>query len=247
MTQRKPHWSLRLVRVLLLVVLLLVLLVWWQPRFLLRVLAALNPDVLFFVDTEQPLVALTIDDAPYPMLTPTILDVLARHDAKATFFVIGGRVPGNEHILQRMVADGHELGNHHFHDAPSIRLSSNEFAQQLHATHQQLAPFGPIRYFRPASGWFNQRMLDQIAPFGYRCVLGSAYPEDLLTSPRYLTQHILLNTQPGSIIILHDGSEERARTVAVLEQVLPELQRRGYRVVTVSELLARTLHKQQEP
>ncbi len=85
MTRRKSRWLVRMVRLLLSVVVLLALLAWWQPRFLLRVLAALNPDVLFFVDTEQPLVALTIDDAPYSALTPLILDVLAKHDAHATF------------------------------------------------------------------------------------------------------------------------------------------------------------------
>ncbi len=240
MPWRNPCWLLRSVRLLFPAVLILTLLIWWQPRFLLRFIAAFIPDVLFFVDTEQPLVALTIDDAPYHTLTPRILDVLANHDAHATFFVIGDHVPGNEHVLHRVVADGHELGNHDFRDYPSMRLSAAEFARQLHLTHQQLVPFGPIRYFRPASGWFNQRLLQQLRPYAYRCVLGSAYPEDLLSFPSYLAYHILFNTQPGSIIVLHDGSEQRARTVTVLERVLPELQRRGYRVVTVSELLART-------
>ncbi len=233
-------------RLLLAVALIPALLAWWQPRCVLRFFAAVNPEVLFFVETKQPLVALTIDDAPHPTLTPRILDVLATHHARVTFFVIGAHVPGNEHVLHRMVVDGHELGNHDFHDYPSIRLSAAEFAQQVHRTHQQLASFGPIRFFRPASGWFNQRMLQQLRPYAYRCVLGSAYPEDLLSSPRYLAHHMLFNTHPGAILILHDGSEQRARTVAVLDRVLPELQRRGYRVVTVSELLARAQSKQEE-
>ncbi len=244
MTRRKPRRLVRIVRLLLAVVLILALLAWWQPRFLLHVVAAFNPDVLVFVDTDQPFVALTIDDAPYPTLTPRILDVLAEHNAHATFFVIGDHIPGNEYLLQQMRADGHELANHQLHDQPSIRLSAAEFEHQLRLTHDRLAPFGPIQYFRPASGWFNQRMLQQLKPYGYTCVLGSAYPEDLLSSPTYLAQHILFNVKPGSIIILHDGSEQRARTVAVLERVLPELQRRGYGVVSVSELLERTQGEQ---
>lgn len=245
MTRRKRLGLQRVLRVLLAVALILSGLAWWQPRFVLRWVAAFNPDVLFFVETKQPLVALTIDDAPYPTLTPRILDVLATHHAHATFFVIGDHIPSNEPLLERMVADGHELANHQLHDKPSIRLSAAEFAQQLALTHERLIPFGPIRYFRPASGWFNRRMLQQLEPYGYRCVLGSAYPEDLLSSPTYLSRHILFNVAPGSIIILHDGSQQRTRTVAVLERVLPELQRRGYRVVTVSELLASSQHEHQ--
>lgn len=246
MIRRKQRSFFRLVRLLLATVLILVLLAWWQPRFVVRWVARFNPDVLFFVETKEPLVALTIDDAPYAPLTPRILDVLAKYDADATFFIIGDHIPGNEAIVQRMIADGHELGNHHFRDEPSIRLSPDEFEQHLQHTYERLTPFGPVRYFRPGSGWFNQRMLDQIERFGYQCVLGSAYPEDVLSSPTYLSRHILFNTQPGSIIILHDGSQQRVRTLAVLEHVLPELQRRGYRVVTVSELLANTQQKQQE-
>jgi peptidoglycan/xylan/chitin deacetylase (PgdA/CDA1 family) len=224
----------------MLLTLILAILAWWQPRFVLRWVARFNPEVLFFVQTEQPLVALTIDDSPHATVTPNILDVLAKHQAHATFFVIGDRVEGNEELLQRMVNEGHEIGNHHLHDDPSIRLSADEFEQQLLLTHQRLASFGHTHWFRPASGWFNQRILQQLEQHGYTCVLGSAYAEDWLSSPTYLSQHILFNTQPGSIIILHDGSLERARTVAVLQRVLPELQRRGYRVVTVSELLAST-------
>ncbi len=222
----------------LLAVLSLIGLAWWQPRFVLRLVAAFNRTVLFYVDTAEPVVALTIDDSPHPVVTPRILEVLARYQAHATFFIIGEHVFGNEQVLHRMVAGGHEVGNHHLRDVPSIRLSAATFEYDLLLTHDRLAPFGPVRFFRPASGWFTQRMLQQLERHGYQCVLGSAYPEDVLTSPAYLAQHILLNTRPGSIIILHDGSLARARTVAVLEGVLPELQRRGYRVVTVSQLVA---------
>jgi peptidoglycan/xylan/chitin deacetylase (PgdA/CDA1 family) len=212
--------------------------IWWQPRFLLRLAGQMSPRVLFFVQTEQPLVALSIDDSPHPTVTPRILDVLAEHEAHATFFIIGERIEGNKTILRRIVEEGHELGNHHMREAASIRLFPTAFEQQLLQTHALLTPFGPVKLFRPGSGWFNQRMLQQLERYGYTCVLGSGYAEDLLRSPWYLSRHILLNTRPGSIIILHDGRPERARTVTILQHVLPELQRRGYKVVTVSELVA---------
>ncbi len=211
-----------------------------RPRPIIRWLARRSPDVLFYTDAEEPLVALTIDDAPHPSLTPAILDVLAEHGARATFFVIGGRVPGNEELVRRIVEEGHELGNHLMADGPSVRLSAEEFERQLLRTHDLLSPFGPVRWFRPGSGWYSRPMLEQLGRHSYRCALGSAYAYDChIRSAWYVSRHILLNTRPGSVIILHDGCEGRRRTVSVLRRVLPELRRRGYRIVTLSELADR--------
>ncbi len=210
-----------------------------RPGPVIRWLARRYPDVLFHWSTEEPLVALTIDDSPHPTWTPQILDVLAELDAHATFFLIGDRIPGNEGILRRIVDEGHELGNHLMANAPSIRLAPAEFERQLRQTHALLAPYGPVRWFRPGSGWYSRRMLDQIQRHGYRCAMASAYAYEFLpVSAPYAARHILLNIRPGGVIILHDGPVDQERTVAVLERILPALRRRGYRVVTLSELAA---------
>jgi peptidoglycan/xylan/chitin deacetylase (PgdA/CDA1 family) len=206
---------------------------WLRRRF---------PDVLFHVETDEPLVALTIDDSPHPMLTRRILEVLAAHEARATFFVIGERVPGNEALLQRLVDAGHEVGNHLMADAPSVRLPAAEFARQLRQMDDLLAPFGPVAWVRPGHGWFNRRMLKQIRAHGQRCALASAYSVEGRFAPvGYAAWHILLNIRPGAVIVLHDGAAERERTVAVLARILPELRGRGYRVVPLAELAARAV------
>jgi len=197
------------------------------------------PDVLFQQPNAGPLVALTFDDSPHATSTPRILDVLATHDARATFFVIGDYVAGNEEVVRRLVAEGHELGNHMLTDAASARLSAAEFERQLLRTHEMLTGFGPVRWFRPGHTWFNRRMLDQLRCHGYQCAMASTYAYEFLPiSAPYAAQHILLNIRPGGVIILHDGPVDLERTVGVLERILPALRRRGYRVVTVSELAA---------
>ncbi len=212
-----------------------------RPGPVVRWLARRYPDVLFQLQTDAPLLALTIDDSPHPDITPRILDVLAEHDAHATFFVIGEYVPGNEEIVRRMAAEGHELGNHLMSDAPSYRLPAAEFERQLRQTHELLAPYGPVRWCRPGHGWFNRRMLGQLHGHGYRCAMASAYSLEFRpTSARYAAGHILLNARPGAVIVLHDGIGTGRQTVAVLRRVLPELRRRGYRVVTLSELAGTT-------
>lgn len=210
-----------------------------RPGPVVRWLARRYPDVLFYLRTEAPLVALTIDDSPHATLTPRILDVLAEHDAHATFFVIGAHVPGNEDILRRIVAEGHELGNHLLTDAPSAHLPPDEFANQLRQTHEMLAPYGDVRWFRPGHGWFNRAMLDQLRDHGYHCALASAFAFEFhVPSPRYAARHILMHAHPGGVIVLHDGAADRERTVATLRRLLPRLKHRGYRVVTLSELAA---------
>jgi peptidoglycan/xylan/chitin deacetylase (PgdA/CDA1 family) len=210
-----------------------------RPGPVVRWLSRRFPDVLFQHENAGPLVALTFDDSPHATSTPRILDVLAAHDAHATFFAIGEHIAGNEEIMRRLTAEGHELGNHMLSDAPSARLPAAEFARQLRQTHEMLTRFGPVRWFRPGHTWFTRRMLDQIHRHGYRCAMASAYAFEFLPIPApYAAQQILLSVRPGGVIILHDGAADHERTVAVLERLLPALRRRGYRVVTVSELAA---------
>ncbi|MBK8988633.1 MAG: polysaccharide deacetylase family protein [Chloroflexi bacterium] len=198
-----------------------------------------SDEVLFRADPHDKVIALTIDDGPHDELTPEILDALAELQVPATFFIIGSQVPGNEAVMRRIVAEGHELGNHLMSDQRSITLDAGEFDRQLAETHALIAPFGPVRWFRPGSGFYNTRMLEQIRPYRYRCVVGSIYPYDAqFHSVEFATGYILGNVQPGSIIVLHDGCCDREGTVEVLRRVVPALKKRGYRFATLSDLTA---------
>jgi peptidoglycan/xylan/chitin deacetylase (PgdA/CDA1 family) len=209
-----------------------------QTDWIVAALAERSPDVVYFVETEEPVVALTIDDGPDPVATPQILDVLEQHDAHATFFLLTERVPGNEDIVTRMLEQGHELANHLTTDEPSILLAPAEFEQKLLEAHDVLSQFSDLRWFRPGSGWYNDEILSIVHKHGYRCVLGSVHPFDpQIPSARFAARYILGNVQPGSIVVLHDCGSRGERTVAALSMILPALDRRGFRVVTVSELL----------
>jgi peptidoglycan/xylan/chitin deacetylase (PgdA/CDA1 family) len=123
-------------------------------------------------------------------------------------------------------------------DEPSIQLSPQEFRSNFREMDAILRGFGGSRYFRPGSGWYNDRMIREAARLGYTLVLGSVYPFDAqLPYPALAERYILQKSVPGSILILHDGPERGLRTADVLRRVLPELRLRGLQVVTVSELL----------
>jgi peptidoglycan-N-acetylglucosamine deacetylase len=209
------------------------------PAGVLDWIAARYPGCLYRIPLQARLVALTLDDGPDAATTPVILAELRRHEARATFFLITERVRGREPLLRQLVAGGHELGNHFTQDRPSIRLSAGQFAQDLDQAHDVLAPYGPVRWARPGSGWYSQAMIATMAQQGYRCALGSVYPYDAtMPSARFASWHILRNIGPGAIIVLHDSGARGHRTVEVLRTVLPELHRRGYRVVSLSDLAA---------
>lgn len=207
------------------------------PRIAVELARYESPRVLFEADVAAPVVALSIDDGP-SSATPEILDVLAHEEVHATFFLIGSNVVARPDLARRMVAEGHELGHHMMEDRPSIGLSPEAFRKRFAEMDGILRDLGGSTLFRPGSGWYNRRMVDDAARLGYRTVLGSVYPFDAqLPFPRFASYYIRQHVSPGSVLILHDGPDRGVRTAEVLRRVLPELRRRGYRVVPVSTLL----------
>jgi peptidoglycan-N-acetylglucosamine deacetylase len=213
--------------------------VWTVPDWLIERLAQRYPGCLYQVHTQKRLVALTIDDGPDPASTPLILAELRRHQATATFFVITSRLPGHERLVRSLVAEGHELGNHFTQDRPSISLDPHAFEADLLEAHRDISAWGRSIWARPGSGWYSQSMIDVMRQHGYRCALGSVYPFDAtIPSTAWAAHYILRNAKPGAIVVLHDGGSRGRRTVRILAEVLPELRRRGYRIVSLSELAA---------
>jgi peptidoglycan-N-acetylglucosamine deacetylase len=206
--------------------------------YLLRLLTGGGKEIVYRVALTERFVALTIDDAPSPTSTPAILDVLNGIGSRATFFLIGSYVKGNEAVVKRLVREGHEIGNHMLHDIPSRRLPLEAFRQQFLETDLILRRFtDKLHWFRPGSGWVSTAMLEVIRNAGYRGVLGDVYPFDVhIPSVGFASEVIVRATRPGSIIILHDGHARGQRTTSVLSRAVPALKHMGYRVVTLSEL-----------
>ena len=215
----------------------LALSLWTAPRWLVPLVARRSRGCLYSVAARERAVALTLDDGPDPVHTPEILGLLRTHGARATFFLISGRVPGNERLVEAVVADGNEIGNHLTRDEPSYRLTIDEFSSAIREADAVLGRYGTVRWLRPASGWYTPAMVAAIEQEGYRCALGSVYPYDAqLSSAALSAAYIMTNVRPGSVIILHEGGDRGGRTVDVLRRVLPALKERGYRVVSLSEL-----------
>jgi peptidoglycan-N-acetylglucosamine deacetylase len=224
-----------------------------QPRWLLNLAARFKPGAIYAVTLPANVpwvVALTIDDGP-SAATADILAVLARYDAKATFFNISGHLPGHEAVVAEAIAAHHELGNHLTADEPSIRLSPEAFeadllaAEQVWQSYVSPASLGSsLRWLRPGMGFYSASMVATAQRHGYQLALGSVFPYDThVPFSGFAIAFILSTIQPGDIIVLHDGESRGStrkgrgqRTVDTLKKILPALQARGYTVTTLTNL-----------
>lgn len=210
-----------------------------QPGWLAALANPLARDVVLRVPTHRRAIALTFDDGPDDIVTPALLDVLRRHGATATFFLMGSKVPGNESLVRRIVAEGHELGNHLMDATPTVRQSIAEFARDLVRCDRLLEQYADVRYVRPASGWIRPRQLAAVRAHGHRCALGSVVlMRDPVEHPARAERLLRLRARPGAVLVLHEGTVERAGIVDCVDRLLDHLTRSGYAVLSLSALVA---------
>ena len=195
---------------------------------------------------HEPLVALTFDDGP-SRYTPQILDTLSRYDVKATFFAIGRNVDRYPALARRILDEGHALGNHTYSHpflAPmeppaQIRKEIDQASESiLRATG--VAP----TLFRPPHGWRSPWMANELKKDKYTVVTWTVSPDDWqqTISSATVAKRVLSKTRSGSIVLLHDGLEtkdafRKDQTINALPRIIRDLKNRGYRFVTIPELM----------
>ncbi|MBL7254235.1 polysaccharide deacetylase family protein [Paractinoplanes lichenicola] len=207
---------------------------WREPatRLLSR---ALPGDVLWYIETERPVFALTFDDGPHPETTPGLLEVLREHGAKATFFLVGERVRANPRVVEQIVAEGHEVANHLMRDERSVLVPDEQFERELAETSRLLEAYGPVRWFRPGSGFYKPQMLRTAAEQGLRAVLGTLVAGNTGgPGDGAIAGGLAASVRAGSIVVLHEGTEKRRGVVATTDELLSAS---GLTAVSVSTLV----------
>jgi peptidoglycan/xylan/chitin deacetylase (PgdA/CDA1 family) len=211
---------------------------WIEPLGVLGVLERLTPNFIYRVRTERPLVALSFDDGPDPEFTPQVLEILERHKATATFFLIGERALRHPEVVRRIRAAGHEIGNHYFQNGSTLLHSDAEFLLDLLETERALGIPAGGKLFRPPGGVAWPRQLRLARAEGYQCVLGCAYPHDPLRVPAWYIQWLVRkNLRPGTIVILHDGISDPSRSIEALPHILSAGREKGLRFVAIGALV----------
>lgn len=187
------------------------------------------------------LVALSYDDGPSPANTPNLLELLARHDAHATFFVVGNEVQKHPELARAVVSAGHELGNHSYSHANPLTLDEAGMAEEFEraAASIEQATGGRPRVLRPPYGKRAPELAALNRPLGVSTVLWSIDSGDAAGfSADRVAHEVISNVRSGDVVLMHDGGDPRPTTLAATEVVLEELGRRGYRFLTVSEAIA---------
>jgi len=197
-------------------------------------------DYVVSVDTTERVVALTFDDGPSPWHTPKVLNELDQHHIRATFFMMGRNVERYPDIARDVLRRGHEIGNHSYSHPKLVLMSPRRVRDEIERTDKLLRDIG-------VSGEIHFRAPHQtkflVLPYvlvrmGRLNVMGDVSADEWRQQPApIMTQSILQNVRPGSIIGMHDPAG--AESLRTLQNILPALMAQGYRFETVSELLRR--------
>ena len=198
--------------------------------------------VITHVETSEPAIALTFDDGPDPEWTPRILDLLERHGARATFFMVGAMAERYPDLVDRVTSAGHAIGNHSWNHPSFPAISGSERARQIMRCEAVVAAHSQ-NLFRPPFGDLDWRSHFQLLMKGYRVIGWNVSTADWeRCDPARIVADLQRRLKPGSIVLLHDrlfaysSSDERSResTIAVVDDLL---RRHQFRFVTVPELL----------
>jgi peptidoglycan-N-acetylglucosamine deacetylase len=202
--------------------------------------ATVEPGITFdWVHVDGPYIAMTFDDGPSAKLTPKLLDLLAAHHIKATFFLIGENVIEHPEIVARETREGHEVANHTWSHPNLAKMSDEAVRGQLRKTDDaiQSAIGNRPTLMRPPYGSITLRQKKWInREFGYKIVLWDVDPLDWRRpGPNVVCNRIVKNTRAGSIVLAHDI---HPGTIEAMPCVLSQLEAKGFKFVTVSELIA---------
>lgn len=196
-------------------------------------------DLLLRVETADSVVALTFDDGPTPVHTDSVLTILDEFDVPATFFMVGSAMERNPDVVARVVAGGHELGNHSYSHRRLVLKLPGTIAREIEATDSLIRAAGQTGevYVRPPYG---KRLLGlplYLARRDRPVVLWDLEPDTYNSRAEGMARYVRDRVRPGSIILLHVEVPARREGRAALRTIVPELQARGFRFVTLSELM----------
>lgn len=191
---------------------------------------------------DRPRIALTFDDGPHGTFTPQILDILAQNNVKATFFVVGENAAAHPEILERTLAEGHEIGNHTYAHEYLKGKPRGTQCREIDLCDYEI--FDHSEYcshlLRPPGGLYDENVKDLCAEKGYSIIIWSVDTRDWTgASAADIEKCVLDGLEDGAIVLMHDFNRPDSHTVEALRDLIPEIRRLGYDFVTVSELIGK--------
>jgi len=215
-----------------------------KNSFLLRLYHAQQkryPSILWQGDGSRCEIALTFDDGPHPKDTPKVLEILAKHAVRATFFLIGKHVEQYPDLVRQIHQSGHQLGIHCYRHLPFPLENPSTLRAQLERTGNAIAEacgISPetIRYVRPPYGAFTSRTLSLLTAWGYRLVMWNSIPPHWMQPLRWTIKQVLNDAISGSVIVLHDGHGHGTKVAQIVDMIIPKLKALQFDFVTIEQM-----------
>ena len=182
---------------------------------------------------KEPNVYLTFDDGPIPEVTPWVLEVLRKYNAKATFFCIGDNIPKHPEVYKQILAEGHSVGNHTFHHLKGTETSIEDYIADVekceHELLNQQDSNSENNLFRPPYGKMTAAQAKRLQDKGYQIVMWDVLSADFDVdiSEEKCLQNVLQNIKKGSVVVFHDSLKAEKNLRYVLPKVLDSLKNRN--------------------
>lgn len=193
----------------------------------------LLPKVEWKVVTDKKEIYLTFDDGPIPYLTEEILSILKKYDAKATFFCVGDNIGKHPEIFQKVIAEGHAIGNHTHNHLRGWKTKQDHYLENIKECAQHIEKFysHPKRLFRPPYGQVSPSLAKKISQAGYRIIMWDVLSKDYdnTLSPDLIRNKTIESTDKGSIIVFHDNVKAQNNVLTVLPQYLQHFSSLGFK------------------
>lgn len=185
------------------------------------------------IPNHEKKIYLTFDDGPTPQITEWVLDVLAEHNIKATFFCIGNNIEKHPELFKKVIAAGHSIGNHTYNHLNGWNTKNDTYLENTIATEsiiEKLHQNGTEKLFRPPYGKMKEAQAKVVRGMGYRIIMWDVLSADFDRSitPEKCLQNVIRNTREGSIIIFHDSEKAYPNLRHALPESIKYLKEKGF-------------------
>ena len=178
--------------------------------------------------TDKKVLYLTFDDGPIPIVTEFVLDILKKHQIKATFFCVGENVVKYPKIYNRIIKEGHQVGNHTYNHLNGWKTNKDKYIKNVLLAEKQLGTTGKL--FRPPYGKITNSQADNLRKNGYKIIMWSLLSGDFDTNiqANICYKNVVGNVQNGDIIVFHDNLKSYDKLKSVLEKSIVILKEKEY-------------------
>ncbi len=189
------------------------------------------PKAVWEIHSSEKAIYLTFDDGPIPGLTEWILDELKRFDAKATFFCVGENIEKNKSIFDRILKEGHQIGNHTYNHIKGFHTGILEYLKNTDACEVLTRN----RLFRPPYGQLRKSQYRSLLKLNFKIVFWDviSYDYEKIT-PEQCLKNVLKHTKPGSIVVFHDNLKAETNVKYALTRTLEHFAEKGFKFRSIS-------------